>query len=698
MSALLESAQHEHQRGLSGSALARLSGPRIRSLLWSAPAIVALVSWRLSLVHVNVGNLTDYGLPPALPLGWYLALAVGVLGTIGATTARRVSPAIMFLYLVVVIFVLYGTVPVLSAQPHYAWVYKHIGVVRYLEIHGRVDTHVDIYNRWPGFFALGAVFSSVVGRANPESYAGWAELFFLLFDAVAVIVAIKVVTRNARIAVAGALFFVLTNWVGQTYYSPQAFAFLLGLVLLSILLRQLGSPAGYSRRLGRWLEKIFRRRQLPPESDDIVRWPRWAAIVSVLALDAVIVASHQLTPYMLLVSVALLMLSGIVRPWWVLLAMAAMTFAYLAINFGFIQRHYGLFTSIDPFNNLYVEKYPSVPTAGKDFNTHVQLLLIAAELGVALVCTVRLLLRGLLLRALPFVVLAIAPFALVFGQNYGGEASLRIILFSSPWTGALSAWGLATLDRPRLKWALATTIAVVFAALFVPSFLGQEELNIVSPSEVQASEYFYSHGRAGAVLVLGAPGFPYRYGGTYPNYSGPEGDANPNLLTNRGFQGRQLGAAEIPGIVRRITEYSHRGYVAFTKDEARYAEVLGVTPPRALYHLEAAVEKSPYFRLWYSSGDAKIFELIAGPWVTSAEAVAEAKNNPLRLSPSALSKARATVSVRSAHDHARRGATPKEHRVNNNTTRHCAQEIIVHFARVCRREPTPSRPIANLGS
>ena len=84
----------------------------------------------------------------------------------------------------------------------------------------------------------------------------------------------------------------------------------------------------------------------------------------------------------------------------------------------------------------------------------------------------------------------------------------------------------------------------MFTALFVPSFFGQEELNIISAGEVRASEQFYYHAQPGSVLVLAAPGFPYRYGGTYPEFRGPEGDANPNLLTSHIFQNRQLGAAE----------------------------------------------------------------------------------------------------------------------------------------------------------
>jgi hypothetical protein len=588
-----------------------ISGPRLRLVALALPGVAALVAWRASLLHVNVSHLNDYGLPPVLPIAWYLALLVAVVGSVTAATARRTNTLIMVGYLIVVVFILYGTVPVLSGQPHYAWVYKHIGVVRYLEVHGQVTPSIDIYNRWPGFFAFGALFSQVVGRPNPESYAGWAELFFILMDGVAVMAAVKLITKEARIAAIAALLFVLTNWVGQTYYSPQAFAFFLGLVLIIVILRQLRGT-NYSPRLTRLVERVGHRKQLPIEREDIPKWPRGAAIAFVLGLDAVIVASHQLTPYILLGSIALLALSGVFRPWWLLGAMAAITFAYLAVNFHFIQHNYGLFSSIDPFNNLYIKKYTEAPTAGKVFNTNVEYVLIALVWLSGIAAAVRLLRRGLLIRALPFVVLAAAPFAIIFGQSYGGEASLRIILFSSPWTGALVAWGLATVKRPRVRWALTATAAVVFASLFVPSFLGQEELNIISPGEVAASEWFYSHARRRSVLLLAAPGFPYRYGATYPDYNGPEGDANPNLLADPNFQGRQLGPASLRGVIYRITLYSEYGYVSFTNDETAYAETLGITPRGALRNLEVAMARSPDFRLVYGNRDARIYELVGG--------------------------------------------------------------------------------------
>jgi hypothetical protein len=291
-----------------------------------------------------------------------------------------------------------------------------------------------------------------------------------------------------------------------------------------------------------------------------------------------------------------------------------MTFAYFAANLSFIQHNFGLFTSIDPFNNVQVATYPQTPSPGKAFNTRVELLAIAALWGGGLWASLRLLRKGLLLRALPLLVLAISPFAVIFGQNYGGEASLRIILFSSAWWSALIAWAVATVARPRLRLALSASLALAFTAVFIPSFFGQEELNIVSAAEVRASEHFYYHARSGSVLVLAAPGFPFKYGGTYPQFRGPEGDAYPNLLSERIFQDRDLGSHDIPQVIARINQYSPYGYLAFTKDETAFAQVLRITPPGALAHLEAAVARSPRFRLWYSSRDARIYELVVGPW------------------------------------------------------------------------------------
>jgi hypothetical protein len=299
------------------------------------PAVVAVAVWRLSLLHLDVSHLGDYGLPPALPLTWYLALAIAVLGAVWSISRRRTSRLLAFSCLAVTALIVFATIPAVSAQPHYAWVYKRIGVVRLLEAHGSANRSIDIYNRWPGFFALAAAFSTVAGQANPVTYAGWADFVFVILDLLLVMAAVKAVARDFRVAAGAGLLFTLTDWVGQTYYSPQAFASVLALAVVAIALRHLAvRDVGGHRRLAGLLERVGRARQLPIVAAGPERWPRWAALTAVLGLDAAVVASHQLTPYVLLVSLALLLALGLIRPWWLLFAMAAMTLAYCLAPLG----------------------------------------------------------------------------------------------------------------------------------------------------------------------------------------------------------------------------------------------------------------------------------------------------------------------------------------------------------------------------
>lgn len=591
-----------------------LSRAASRALLL-APAAVALSLWAFSLTRIDVRSLGEYGLPPALGAAWYAALAITVASALALLLHPRGNASLALLYVALVALILFGTVPALSAQPHYAWVYKHLGVVRYLEMTGRANPSIDIYNRWPGFFAFAAAISTLSGRANPVSYAAWADLFFMLLDVLLVTVAVRTLTRELRIAVGAALLFVLSNWVGQTYYSPQALAYTLSLALIVVMLRQLRLERGLDPPLAaRVTQRLARRPQLPALAL-APTWPRAASVSVVLGIDAVIVATHQLTPYVVLVSVALLLITETVRPRWLLLVMAAMTLGYLALNLRFIEHNYGLLSSIDPFNNVQGPRVASSPAPGKVFNTDVELLFILLVWVCTFAALIALFRRSLGVRALPLLALAVAPVAIVFGQNYGGEASLRIVLFSSPWCSALIAWAALT-SRPRVSCVAFSTLAVCFAALFVVSYLGLEELNIVSPAEVQASERFYRRAPHGSVLVLAAPGFPYRYGGSYPSYRGPEGDANPNLMTEPAFVGRPLGAAQVSGVAGRIRVYSPHGYIAFTRDETAYAEVFRLTPPGAMDDLRAAVAASPLFRLWYANADVQIYELLDPPPVT----------------------------------------------------------------------------------
>lgn len=591
------------------------ASPRLR---WIAPALLVLagivVVWALSLPSIDLYHLDDYGLTKQLPVTWYAALGCAALGAALVTMVpRHPSGWLIAAFVGVVALILYGTLPLLAEQPHYAWVYKHIGVTRLITDTGRIDPSIDIYNRWPGMFALSAMLGSLAGRTNPINYAAWAELFYAIANMLLIAAIVRSVTRDVRAAGGAALLFLVANWVGQGYYSPQALAFLLSLAALYIILRHLSSELGRGGELViKLVAKIVRRPQLPDFVPHGTPWPPGAAIAIVLALDAIVVMSHQLTPYIVIIELAALVVLGPVRYRWLILATLALTVAYLLPNLGYVDSNFGFFTSFDPFNNArHSSLYDIEPLQGKTFNAQAGRVLTFALWLSAAIGALTLARKGLARRALPLAILATAPFAIIFGQNYGGEASLRIMLFTSPWCAALAAWAIASVRRPAVRGALLGVLAVGCAAAFVPAYFGAEEINTIPKGQIEASEYFYDHATEGSVLLLSGPNFPVRYGATYRHFAGPQSDFDPNLLRVNRFRYRELGDRDIPDVISLIHQYSRTGYMVFSSSQLEYAKVFQLTPPGALNDLEAAIRRSPRFRIWYQNRDARIYELVS---------------------------------------------------------------------------------------
>ena len=102
--------------------------------------------------------------------------------------------------------------------------------------------------------------------------------------------------------------------------------------------RWLNRVAAFIARLGR-----RRRSGAGPEDEPAgsQRVGRRTARTIAIALFAVIVTTHQLTPYMLIVGLGVLTFLGVVRPRLLVVLFTAMALAYLLPRLDFIQRYYG---------------------------------------------------------------------------------------------------------------------------------------------------------------------------------------------------------------------------------------------------------------------------------------------------------------------------------------------------------------------
>jgi hypothetical protein len=578
-------------RGSGGSAVA-----------WTMLAVATLL-WIASLPLIHAADFGEAGLVGQAPFFFYIGLATVVGGAAVLARAPRVSGWLITAYVGVVILFLYCTIPAIAQAPQYAWTYKHIGVTELLAGTGHLHPGVDIYNRWPGMFSAAALFSAVTGL-NPLSFAGWAEPMFAALEALGVAAIVLRLSGRRDVTGLSVLVWLVTNWIGQTYFSPQATAFVFDMTMMASLLGSVPVDTRVARVVLATLRPLTRRAQarggaMAPEP--LSR----TTLGLVLTVDAAAVVTHQLTPYMIVLQLGVLTVLGL-RPRWLLVAATVMTIGYLIPNAAWVQSHYGLFNGLNPVDNAQVQRDAAHRAW---FYSHVGAILSFSTLILAGLGAIRLMRREPVPTIITIGGLGLAPFALLFANNYGGEGSARVFLFGSPWFAMLIGWALCTL-RPRWRLVAVPALVLVLTGLFLFAFIGNAGTNVIPKDEVQASQYFYSHAPAHSVLMLAGEDFPLEAGPGYSHMAGPGGDSLPNLHEVPQFRGRMLGTRDLPAIAAYIRTYSTQGFLAFATTEDRYAKYFATTRPGMLDHLQQAVAASPMFTLWYRTENAHIYRLV----------------------------------------------------------------------------------------
>ena len=343
-----------------------LRRPTTQALILAAAA----AAWILGMWTTDLGDISGWGLLTALGGAWYLGLLVLIVGFALTVWATPAIPGIFAAYITGLVLMLHGTTALLYDVPRYVWTYKHLGVVEEIMAQGHVDRTLDVYNNWPGFFALSAWLSESAG-VEPITFAAWAQVFFSLGEVAVLLFALRGLGVSERVRWTAAWLFVVADWIGQNYFAPQALAFLLSLVVLALCLRCAPPRRGAERRwFDRWLRRRRRRGPLLSWLADVrkgVGLPesapplpaRSALLVGTLVYLAVVV-SHQLSPILLIAQVVAIALIGGRLPLWVPVAMLAIEVWWISTTWSFVGDHFNLF-DINPGARPEAPPTPATP-------------------------------------------------------------------------------------------------------------------------------------------------------------------------------------------------------------------------------------------------------------------------------------------------------------------------------------------------
>jgi GT2 family glycosyltransferase len=570
----------------------------------------ALAAWGASLSGADLGRVDGFGLLSAMPPTYFFAFALLIAGFISAISRSVIHRELLALYVVALILVIHGTTPLLYDEPRYAWTFRHIGVINFIaHSGGAVNRDIDVYNNWPAFFALNAWFSSVTG-VSPSSYAPWAQVFFNVANVIALRFALLGVTRDERLIWTSTLLFVLANFVGQDYLAPQAFGFLLSLIVLGVCLRCGPLVVRPRTRPGRWWVKglqRFRGRLVRGAGvdADLPRSPLSpsGALVAGGVCSLAVIVSHQLSPVMLLFSLTALSLIGRRIPLWIPIVMGLVEAWWVSLAWPFLIRHFVLF---DPNPGKSAQPAAAHGLAGLDLVTHASWVAVALLTTLAGIGLIRRLRAGH--WDLAAAALILGPLFVVGVQSYGGEGRIRIYLFTLPWLCFLAAAACAPvtsngLSRVRRSWRLALASAAVGVSLLF-AYFGLEYINRISADDVHAATWFEEHAPRSSTLVSVMGYVPYRLTARYPVVY-----ANSvTLPNNERYRLRRLGRADVARVKSDLRQYKRPRFIVLSPDQQHYTRLYGLLPPGSLRSLARALSTSPSFRLVYRRGDASIYE------------------------------------------------------------------------------------------
>jgi hypothetical protein len=534
--------------------------------------LLAVGLWAWSLSSIETHKIADIGLIASLPLLFFAALMVLSISFGFLMLLNPASSWLWVLHVGLLILILHGTLPILYEVPRFPWTYKHIGVTSYIQIHQSINPRIDAYHNWPGFFALSALWTEALGFKSALEFAKWGQLFFNFLYIGPLLMLFGALSRSRQAIWVAVWFFFLTSWVSQDYFAPQALNFYLFVIVASVSLNWLGHNPQVRLRKARANTAVSSEPVTAPATQRINPYfalmrqaivsdqaglettalQRYGLVGLLVLAFAVIVSSHQLTPFMLLAGLTALALWRRSRyPWLIVLLGVFVVLWGLTFAKGYTSGQSEWYATLGQFlQNLSANTTETLEeSTGRVTASLLIKVFVLCVWGLAALGGIQQMRRGVVpLRAM---LLAVAPFPLILLNSYGGEMLLRIYFFSLPFMSILITGGLplhnpvlesadqtVTTDtsvpvltfsrpvvlirRPVNSWRIVPITAVLSLGLvigFLSTYTAKEKFYRVPAEEVSVmSEMYQKAPPKSMFILLNDLSLPLRIAGNYEQF------------------------------------------------------------------------------------------------------------------------------------------------------------------------------------
>ncbi len=481
-------------------------------------SICAFALWAYSVGLIHVYRSGPSGLVAELPIVWWLALVLAVAAVASGLLTKAPCALTMLAPILVFTLVLHGTLLAAEPVPRFGPAYQVAGFADYFKTVGHMNGRLDARMNWFGLLSGAGMAAKAMGVPTTW-FLRWSPAMFELSYLLPIKSLGNLYLRSPRARWAVLPLFLVGNWIDQDYFSPQAVALFLYLVVLLICVRTLGaqgSRASLSARISDlgvfrslagklWGALGVPGRAMPLGKSEEVVGPRTrgAALGLVFLLVGVSVASHPLTPVVLCIALLALAFTGRtrLRISWLIASLGVITWtSWVAKDYwiGHLQVVFGGVGNVGGTVAATTSRHIASASFGREMVEGARLTATLAIVLAAALATFLLWRRSG--RSWDLVLLAAAPGVIGALVTYGGEVTLRILLFSLP---ALCLLVASAVDQGggRRGLILYGGVLILLVALFPLTRYGNEGFETFTPGDIAATEWVYSHVPRGSTIL-----------------------------------------------------------------------------------------------------------------------------------------------------------------------------------------------------
>lgn len=564
----------------------------------------------LGLGEKDLDAMGGLGLISVLPMPTLIGAALLVVVFATLLWMDRPIKSLLLLTLLATVVSLHALPAVIETEPRFATAWQHLGFMEYIDRTGSAVPDLDARWSWPGFFAAAAFVAEACGVSDMTEVIRWWPTVIQLLYLAPMFLLVRSMRASWRAKWAGLWIFVLSGWVGQDYFSPQGFTFLFYIAFVAVLMVWFRAPHVL------WAK----RRPGEVEVEPTGRKERAVLLLVLIGLFAATVPAHQLTPFVMLGVLTVLVLVGRSE----LRGLPILFGVLVVVWLGFLAEPY--------WSGHFDELFGGVGGVGGNVSSSVSGRIEGGSSTHQLVLYARVAMAGSVLafacwgwwrrrfykyseRSL--LVLTFVPF-LGFGmQSYGGEMALRVFMFALPGAALLAGLalfpraGITPDERDRDRVSLAPLAALMAGLVLMGGFLvarwGNEPFERIRPGEVAAMEYLYEHDDPTARLLW------------------MSNDTVENVTPSIPWGARDMEKLEyvptlapadpvlVSGLVKSLKDAGPNSYLMINRSQTTYLQMdAGYSAswePRIIRHLDDRRDLKKVF----TNADASIYTLSGQP-------------------------------------------------------------------------------------